>query len=462
MGPRLRRLRRDLGLTQAAMAAELEVSPSYIALIERNHRPLSAELLIRLAQTYDFDVADLALERADDALSDLGEAFADPIFQNAGVTRDDARDLVATNPVLAEAVAGLYRAWRDAQNELIEASVRGSVDAADPVAEARAFIQANHNFFPDLDAAGETVAAQLATAEASSFDALARRFKDRHGVTVRVLPDDVMTGAYRRLNRHAGELLLSERLDLASRNFHLTLQLCLMEMSLTLDRAANDGQFSGDAGRRLARAALANYAAASVLMPYGAFQKAAIELRYDIEAISRRFGTSFEQTAHRLATLRKPGREGVPFFFLRIDAAGNVSKRYSGDVFPFARYGGSCPLWNVHDAFRSPRRLLTQIVQLPDGEKYFSIARTVRAEAGGYGAPTADRAVALGCRLEDAGALIYADGVDLARAEATPIGITCRLCERPNCAARAHPPMRRRLVVDEHKRLATPFSFEFT
>ena len=228
-----------------------------------------------------------------------------------------------------------------------------------------------------------------------------------------------------------------------------------------LDRLVNTAKFETDGGRRLARAALANYAAGAVMLPYAPFRAAARELKYDVEAMARRFGASFEQVAHRLTTLQRPGAEGVPFFFIRVDAAGNVSKRFSGDVFPFAKYGGSCPLWNVHDAFRTPRRILTQIVQLPDGEKFFSIARTVHGEAGGYGAPKIDRAVALGCAIERAGELVYAAGLDLEAAAAAPIGVTCRLCERPDCAARAHPPLKRRLVFDEHKRLATPFSFAF-
>jgi predicted transcriptional regulator len=270
-----------------------------------------------------------------------------------------------------------------------------------------------------------------------------------------------MAGAFRRMNRHAREIAISESLDAASRTFHLALQLALLEEGGTLDRIVNAASFETDPGRRLARAALANYAAAAVMLPYEPFLRAARELRCDVEAMARRFGASFEQVAHRLTTLQRPGAEGTPFFFIRVDAAGNVSKRYSAEVFPFARYGGSCPLWNVHDAFRSPRRILTQILQLPDGQKFFSIARTVHGEAGGYGAAKIDRAVALGCALERAGELIYAEGLDLEAAAATPIGVTCRLCDRQDCAARAHPPIRRRLVFDEHRRLATPFSFVF-
>jgi predicted transcriptional regulator len=444
------------------MASDLEISPSYVNLIERNQRPVSADLLLRLSAVYGLDLSQLGGTDSDALFTELTAAFADPIFRGAGATREDAFDLAAGNPVLGEAVAGLYRAFRTAQSELMEARAAGRAGLdADPVEEARAFLQANRNYFPAIDTGAEAIAAELAAGGASLYDALVARFAARHRLRVRVLPDDVMVGAWRRLNRHSGELSLTERLDAASRVFHLSLQLSLIELQAALDQTVNAARFTSDAGRRLSRAALSNYAAAAILLPYEAFLKSAKALKYDVEAIGRRFGASFEQVAHRLTTMQRKGAEGVAFFFVRVDAAGNMSKRYSGDVFPFARYGGSCPLWNIHDAFRLPRRVLTQIIELPGGERYFSIARTVQGGAGGYGAPVAERAVALGCRLGDAKALIYAQGTDIDGAPATPIGLTCRLCERIDCAARAHPPLKRRLVIDEHNRLAAPFSFAF-
>lgn len=467
IGPQIRRLRRERGLTQAEMAGALDVSPSYVNLIERNQRPISAELLVRLAAAFDLDIG--AFSERGDLEAELITAMQDPIFASAGVTRGDAVDLAGGNPALGEAVAALYRAWRQAQDEALDAQISGRAAEKDPVEDARAFIQIHANHFPALDALGEAfweaidrdAAGKDGATEAGPASALIARLKSQHGLRVRFLPAAVMAGAVRRHDRHARELRLAETLDGASRQFHLALQLTLIEHAGALDRLVNAAKFETDAGRRLARAALANYGAAALIMPYARFLAAARELNYDIEALARRFRASFEQVAHRLATLRRPGAEGVPFFFLRVDAAGNVSKRFSGDVFPFARYGGSCPLWNVHDTFRTPRAIATQIVQLPDGQKFFSIARTVHAEAGGFDAPKIDRAVALGCALEHASALIYARGLDLAAAQSTPIGVTCRLCDRTDCAARAHPPLRRRLVMDEHRRLATPFSFEF-
>lgn len=441
------------------MAEDLDVSASYIALIERNHRPLSADLLIRLAETYGVEIAAFA-GAEDRTVSQLEAALADPVFSNFSIGREDIRDLTAANPALGDAVAALYGAYRASQSAVMEARAGGGA-VKDPLEEARDFIGRARNYFSSLDQAGEETASALAARKTGLFEALSERFENRHGLKVRVLPDDVMVGAYRRHDRHRNEIMISEMLDQASRVFQLALQLVLIEGRDLLDESVNETSFETDAGKRLARAALANYYAGAVILPYDKILQSAEELDYDIEALGRRFGASFEQICHRLTTLQKPGAEGVPFFFLRFDAAGNVSKRFSGGVFPFARYGGSCPVWNIHETFRLPRKIITQTVQLPEGDAYFSIARTVHGGAGGFGAPSAERAVALGCDIKHAGKLVYAKGVDLESAPRAEIGVTCRLCSRPACAARAHPPLERRLIIDEHRRFAAPFSFAF-
>lgn len=460
IGPRLRRIRRELGLTQAQMAGDLDISPSYITLIERNQRPLPADLLLRLAETYNLELTAFAAGD-EDAFARLEAALADPIFQDLSISREDVRDLLSANPAMGEAVAALYAAYRASQTAVMEARAAGAAGPADPLEEARDFIAEQRNYFPALDEAGEETANALAAEGGALFAAIGERLKKRHSLSLRILPADIMVGAYRRHDRHRGQIAISEALDQASRDFQATLQLVLLEQAETLDETVKATSFETDAGRRLARAALANYAAGAIIFPYDRFFDSARELKYDIEALGRRFGASFEQVCHRLTTLQRPGGEGVPFFFLRIDAAGNVSKRFSGGVFPFARYGGSCPLWNIHETFRTPRRVITQVVELPDGERYFSIARTVHGGEAGFHAPKAERAVALGCELKHAEKLIYAEGVDANKADPTPIGVTCRLCPRPNCAARAHPPLERRLIIDERRRMATPFSFAF-
>ena len=267
-----------------------------------------------------------------------------------------------------------------------------------------------------------------------------------------------MVGSVRRLDRHHREILLDDELDNASQNFQLALQLAYLELGDEVDAVLGDGSFATENGERLTRRALAGYAAAALLMPYGAFARAVEARRYDVEALSRQFGASFEQTAHRLTTLQKPGDERVPFFFIRVDEAGNVSKRLDGAGFPFARHGGGCPLWNVHQAFRTPRQIVTQWLELPDGQRFFSIARTVTAGGGGFGKPRVERAIALGCAAEHAERLIYTQdhaGPDTA----TPIGVTCRLCHRSECTARSAPPIGRQILADDIRRTSAPFGF---
>jgi XRE family transcriptional regulator, fatty acid utilization regulator len=321
------------------------------------------------------------------------------------------------------------------------------------VAEARRFLASRRNCFPVLDDAAEQIAAVVA--ERSS---LVPYLKARHNLRVRRLPTDVLVDSVRRLDRHREEVLLDETLDAASQNFQLALQIVYLEMKRALDDVLRDGHFVSENGERLTRRALASYAAAAILMPYTAFAKAVEARRYDVEALARQFGTSFEQTTHRMTTLQKPGQERVPFFFIRVDPAGNVSKRLDGAGFPFARHGGGCPLWSVHQVFRTPRKIVTQWLELPGGERFFSIARTVTAGGGSYGAPGVERAVALGCSADQAGRLIYTQAAGAEEA-ATPIGVSCELCHRTQCAARSAPPIGRSVLPDDLRRTSVPFGF---
>ena len=456
VGPSLRRLRRDLGLTQSDMAQDLEVSASYIALLERNHRPLSAEMLVRLAQTYRLDVAALAAESGDDSAR-LQAALRDPMFGGIELKALEVADAAANFPGVTEAFLRLYTAYREEQLALADRSVDGreGEDASDPVAESRRFLAARRNSFPLLDDAAERLAQTVAADEG-----LAGHLKARHGLRVRRLPPDVMTGATRRLDRHRREVLLDDTLDGASQSFQLALQTAYLELEAEIGEVLAEGAFETEGGQRLTWRALASYAAAALLMPYTAFARAAEARRYDVEALARQFGASFEQTAHRLTTLQKPGQERVPFFFIRVDEAGNVSKRLDGAGFPFARHGGGCPLWSVHQAFRTPRQIVTQWLELPDGQKFFSIARTVTAGGGGFGAPRIERAIALGCAEEHAHRLVYAaDHRGGGPEQATPIGVTCRLCHRAECAARSAPPIGRQILPDDYRRTLAPFGF---
>lgn len=458
VGPRLRRMRRDLGLTQADMAAALEVSASYIALLERNNRPLTAGLLLKLAQTYDIDMAALGSGAAEESAR-LQAVLKDPIFAGLEWAPNDLTDMATNYPGISEALLRLYTTYQEGQLAFAdrEAGTRGDEadDASDPVADSRRFLAARRNSFPPLDDAAERLAQAVGARE--NFTGYLR---ERHDLKVRRVPPSFMVGSVRRLDRHRQEILLDDSLDAASQAFQLALQLCYLELGDEIGAVLGGGSFASESGERLTRRALASYAAAAVLMPYSAFARAVEARRYDVEALARQFGCSFEQTAHRLTTLQKPGQERVPFFFIRIDPAGNVSKRLDGAGFPFARHGGGCPLWNVHHVFRTPREIVTQWLELPDGQRFFSIARTVTAGGGAFGAPRVERAIALGCAAEHAGKLIYTAGENGPGPEAaTPIGVACRLCQRTECTARSEPPIGRQILPDDIRRTSLPFGF---
>ena len=457
IGPRLRRVRRELGLTQANMASDLDVSPSYIALIERNQRPLTADMLLRLARTYKLDMAHLASDSGTD-VARLQGVLKDPMFADVDMPAIETADVVSGFPGITEAFLRLYTAYREENLALAdhgaETGGRG-VSPVDPVAEVRRFLAARRNNFPALDDACETLA--LTIADAGGFAAY---FKERHNLRVRRLPSDVMGGSTRRFDRHRDEVLLDDTLDTASQTFQLALQLAYLELGDAIEAPLAAGTFTSENGERLAQKALASYAAAAVLMPYPAFARAAERRSYDVEALARQFGTSFEQTAHRLTTLQKPGDERVPFFFIRVDPAGNISKRLDGAGFPFARHGGGCPLWSVHQVFRRPREIVTQWIELPEGQRFFSIARTVTAGGGAYGAIRVERAIALGCSAEHASKLIYTrDPASPGPEAATPIGLTCHLCHRTRCTARSAPPIGRTVLPDDFRRASAPFGF---
>ena len=452
LGPRLKRLRRELGLTQQAMAEDLAISPSYVALLERNQRPLTAPLLLRLARTYKLDVADLAADEGEDYARRVAEVLRDPIFADIDLPALEIADLATNFPGVSEALLRLHGAYLREQQALVEQRVPGEDEATDPVAEARRFVAGRRNHFPELDARAEAIAAEIAEAGG------AQEFLRKRGLRVRFLPPDVLVDTIRRYDRHNEQLLIDDTLDASSRAYQLAIHIAYTAMRGDIARIVRAETFASQTAATLVRRALGGYAAAALLMPYDRFARAAESRRYDVEALARQFGTSFEQTAHRLTTLGRPGQEGVPFFFIRVDEAGNVSKRLDGAGFPFAAHGGGCPLWSVHSVFRAPGELVTQWLELPDGQRFFSIARTVTSGGGSLGRPRIYRGIALACAAEHAPRLAYAQGIDPRTVPATPIGVTCRLCHRAVCRARAAPPIGREILPDDYRRAAEPFT----
>jgi len=466
-GLRLKKLRRERQLSQARMAEELEVSPSYLNLMERNQRPITVQILIRLADVYGVDPRDFMVAESDQALGELDQIFADPLLRDVAIPRADLQDAAENSPALLQAMQKLYRTYV----ALREANEEGLVSGRDPdraealtpegpIDRVRAILHEARNYFPALDEAAERLAADLAIDGHEMFYALSERLRGRHGIRVRVMPLDVMGDRLRTFDLHRRHLLISEMMDQPGRIFQAAHQIALAEFSTLLTDLSVSLEPKDETARRLLRITLANYFAGALMMPYGRFHEAAELMGYDLEILGARFGASIEQVAHRLTTLARPTMRGIPFFLVRVDIAGNVSKRFSSSRFPFAHSGGTCPLWNIHAAFAEPGRVLTQVVEMTDGTQYFSIARTVRRTITAYGSVEPHFAIGLGCEIRYAARLTYAKRLDLNAVDATPIGINCRLCERPSCPQRAAPPATRTLLIDETTRSLSPFAFK--
>jgi XRE family transcriptional regulator, fatty acid utilization regulator len=464
LGNKIRRLRQEQKLSQKAMSERLGISASYLNLIEHDERPATVALLLKLGQAFNVDLQELSDDSDRRLAAALREVFADAGFASGEVDLDEIRRLVGAAPAAARTIVDLYRAWRTAREDSstlqIDLPSGRQQRVVLPTEEARDFFESHANYFAAVEAVAETLGDGAPLQRADLARALADRLAQRHGITTEILPLDEMAGALRRFDPQTHKLSLSEVLPRASRHFHMAYQLGLIEAKDVIGDIIRAAKLSSPEAETLCRVGLANYFAGAVLMPYARFLKEARAARYDIELLTHRFDVSFEQIAHRLSTLQRPGDAGVPFFFVRADIAGNISKRFSAAGFYFSRFGGSCARFVVHEAFATPGLIRRQIARLPDGATFFAIARTLDRHPGNYHSPTSHHAVCLGCDIARASELVYADGLDLGRREtAAEIGLGCRLCERTDCRQRAFPPLQHRLIVDETVKGPSAYAF---
>ncbi|RAY11521.1 Cro/Cl family transcriptional regulator [Actinomadura craniellae] len=441
VGPRLRTLRSDRRLSQVDLAALLEISPSYLNQIEHNQRPLTVPVLLRLTELFGVDPEFFSTQDDTRLIADVREALA-----GERVPATAAADLVSASPEVARAVVALHRRYRAAtEHTAVLAGAHQSAPA--PYEQVRDFFYDRNNHIAQLDRAAEALADGTDPAE------LTLRRLAAHGVRVAAAES-----VRRHYDPETRVLSLSPRLLPAQRAFQLATQLALLEHDALLTELVDTAGLTDPQSRALTRLGLANYFAGALILPYTAFRTAAEDHRYDIDRLADLFGVGFETVCHRLSTLQRPRARGVPFSFVRVDRAGNISKRQSATGFHFTRAGGTCPLWNVYDAFTTPGRLLTQIAEMPDGRRYFWIARTVHHPPRRHGAIGRTFAIGLGCELRHAHRLVYADGHDLKRPATTPIGLGCKVCDRPACPQRAFPPTGDAAPADEHTSALTPYT----
>lgn len=463
IGRKVRDLREANRLTQAAFAERIGISTSYLNQIENNQRPVSAAVLLALAETFRIDIADFSAGEGDRLLSALSEALSDPLFETFRPSLQELKLVVQNAPGFAHALIAAHQGYRRNSEQLasFDDTLGRSAGLAEPTPyeEVRDFFHFVDNYIHELDMAAEALAAALDIPERDPASALAEHLERRHGVrTTHDMPGENLL---RRFDAERRVLYLNPFSPASTRSFQTAFQIGETEMGAAIEAIVEDAGFRSVEAREICRIGLANYFAGALMMPYAALQETAHALRHDLELIALRFGASVEQVAHRLSTLQRPVRKGVPIFFARIDRAGNITKRHSAAKLQFARFGAACPLWNVHQAFETPGRIIRQLAETPDGVRYLCLATEIAKGGGGFRAPQRRYAIAVGCEVAHAGDFVYADDLDLANPAAfDPIGISCRICERPNCVQRAVPPLKRRLVVDRNRRGAVPYRLD--
>ena len=442
------------------MADELGISASYLNHLERNQRPVTAGILLRLAEAFDVDIKAFATEGADPAgAQQLGEIFSDPMLADLGITRYELVELADNAPAVADGIARLYTAIRELQRHPAD-----SAPGADPRALitpetwVRDYIQSQRNHWPELEEGAETLGGAL-NHPLSIAEPLRQRLKDAWGVEVRVVSPEVLEDASQSYDPQRRTLQLSSLLRPENRTFGIAYQLSLFEFAPTIAKMLEAARPPDQGSHRLLHMSFANYAAGAIMMPYGKFLRAAEEQRYAIDRLCSQFGANVEQVAHRLTTTGRPGARGVPFFMLRVDPAGNISKRYAGESFPFSHFGGTCPRWQLHAAFQTPGQTIRQIIETPDGQRFFTISRTIERPIRPDLRDDALLAIGLGCDAKHAHRIAYSDGLDLLNTPATPVGPACSICPRLQCRYRATAPAGRMLAVEENRKTISPYPF---
>ncbi|MFC4332510.1 short-chain fatty acyl-CoA regulator family protein [Streptomyces andamanensis] len=455
-GARLRRLREDRRMSQAELARVLCISPSYLNQMEHDSRPLTVPVLLRLTETFGIDPGFFSERDTTRLVADLREALAGEIAESR-VTAADLADLASRTPAVARVLLDLGR-----RNQELSERLAGATDGRDgartsassPHEEVRDFFYRRRNYLHATDLAAEDLAARTGVRPGETTAALTARLAASHGVHLAAETGDRL----HHYDESTRTLHLSPRLRPGRRAFRMATQLALLEHGDDFARLAAEDFAPGTPAHGLTRIGIAHYFAAALILPYTAFHAAAEEARYDIERLTDHYGVGYETVCHRLSTLQRPRLLGVPFSFVRVDRAGNMSKRQSATDFHFSRGGGTCPLWNVYEAFAVPGRIHVQIAAMPDGRRYLWTARAVTRHRGGWGEPGRVYAIGLGCEIRHAHRLVYSEGLDLGNtAAATPIGMGCRVCERLDCSQRAAPPLGRPLLIDHHSSTFVPY-----
>ncbi|MET4132939.1 putative transcriptional regulator/transcriptional regulator with XRE-family HTH domain [Porphyrobacter sp. MBR-155] len=458
-GAQLRVLREQRQMMQAELAGQLGISPSYLSQLEHDDRPLTPRLIERVATLFPLDWQDFPGEDTDQLALMLREAASDPLFAEP-VPLDTIVRIAEQQPGFARRFVVLHEALRRANQRLEMIDEALTVDTHEgarlPWEEVRDWFHLSNNYVDQIDRTAEQLAITMSgEGQVVTTEALRHHLFDKYGISVELQHQEVL----RSFDVGQGVLRIGVGQSGTGIRFQIAYQIAAMTLGPLIRKIAGAARLRSEVARDLLTVGLANYAAGALLMPYRDFRRVAREFRHDVDRLAVFFETSFEQTCHRLSTMQREGERGLPIFFCRVDMAGNITKRHSATRFQFARFGGACPLWVVHEAAASPDRILVQLAETPDGLRYVSIAKGLVKASGRFDRTPRRYAVALGCEIEHAKEFIYADGLDIRSEKAvTPIGVSCRICPRVDCDQRAYPPSDRSISIDLFHRGVVPFT----
>jgi predicted transcriptional regulator/transcriptional regulator with XRE-family HTH domain len=461
VGARVRRLREARGWKLEESAVKLGLSTSYLSQIETSQRPVTARVLIALMQLFETDASAFSADEDQRLAADLREATLDTGAYDQPIPLSEIKQAAAATPAFARQFLVLHRNYRRLEERLGLMDETLSLDHSAtagvllPYEEVRDYFHFKDNYIHSLDTAAEGLAAEMGEAPDAAETVLERWLLQRHRVRVQraAAPG---AGVLRRFDPAERVVHVDGAHPPATRAFQLAYQIATLEFSPLIEQELVDAGLRSDEARDVCRVGLINYAAGALLLPYGRFLAAAQAMRHDLERLQLAFDASCEQVCHRLSTLQRPGQRGTPFYFVRVDLAGNITKRHSATRLQFARFGGACPLWNVHESFARPGEIMVQLAETPDNVRYLCIATSIVKRSGAYLEPTRKYALAIGCEISHADSVVYADHLDIA-GPADPVGVSCRICERRDCRQRAFPPLDHSIEVPRDLREIVPY-----
>ncbi len=459
IGPKIKAFRRQLGLQANKFAEQLNISPSYLNLIEAGKRKIDGNLLIKISKELRIDLSDLTSKKDLNLENDISELLDDQLFEDLDILGPEVKDLVSSNPKIAKALIKLGDNYKQKDHEIVNKveNISGKIidnrKTSFPGEVISDFLQENRNYFPKLEEFANNIFDKVQKNNRTRYIALCDFLKKEFSITVKdIIPEETkpFSKVYNKKNK---ELLLSDYNSLETKKLHAAAQIAQEGAIDIIENYLSNFKFPSTESKRLTQIALLNYCGAAILMPYNLFHAECKKLKYDLQLLQNTFATSFEQVAHRVTCLQDPKLPGIPFHFLRVDMAGNISKRFSLSGIEIPRYGGACPRWNVYSAFTRPGVIQAAVSKMTNGEKYVCIAKTVEKGVGRYGQSKSILSIGLGCEAKYAKEFVYTENLDISdKKTEIPIGVSCRTCDRLDCSQRAFPPLHKKFDVDINTR----------